>query len=70
MIVNSERHDLLKKFKTAEEVEVAATMELSSYMSSPNFEKNVAMALARKFEKAHEEKMLTWKRLKEVSLDQ
>lgn len=70
MIISSEHHELLEQFKKAEEVEIAATMELSTYISSPNPDKDVAMQLAQKFEKAHEAKMMAWKRLKEVSLDQ
>lgn len=43
MIISSERHDLLDAFKQAEEVEVAATMELNAYISAPNAGKDVAM---------------------------
>ncbi|UTG91826.1 MULTISPECIES: hypothetical protein [Geobacter] len=70
MIISSEHHELLEQFKAAEEIEVAATMELHAYILSPNPDKNIATQLAQKFEKAHEEKMLAWKRLKKVSIDQ
>lgn len=70
MIISSEHHDLLEEFKKANEIEGDAIKAMSEYTTTPNPDKTLAMQLFKRFEEAHERKMMLYSKLKEFNLSQ
>lgn len=68
MIISSEHHDLLEKFKEAHELTSKITKELADYVSQTNPDPEIAKALAQKMEDAHSVEMRFWNELQKVKL--
>lgn len=68
MIISSEHHDLLEKFKEAHELTTKITQKLANYVSQPNPDRKIADEFMQKMTDAHSIEMQHWNELQKVKL--